>query len=309
MEPFLVLRGDTIDQEPERIAGKESEQFKKAKEWRQKVRDRLEDEGEWELAEKIGKCGDPITLHCTGCGHIHSAERRCSLKWCPVCQRKRATQRALRYERAAAEMAWPMHITLTRRNVSDIDATDIKSLQKALKKLRRQAIWKHNVVGGIASLELTNTGKGWHPHLHILADCEWLAVETPRPKRYHSRATKKHLFQQAAAELERAWSACIGQLVSSVKVRRCDGATAVREVLKYAVKGSDLADSPDLIGPAIRAISESRLCTPFGSLYGKKLLTAAEKKPPCACPSCHQYGTWMPDSIVQAIVISTRRGR
>lgn len=275
--------------------------------WRARVLERLEEEGEDEFARKLGNCGEPIKLHCTSCGHIHSAERRCSLKWCPVCQRKRAAQRSLRYERGAVEMQWPMHVTLTRSNVSDLDRTDISSLKKAFKQLRRQAIWKHNVKGGLVSLELTNTGKGWHPHLHVLADCEWLAIDTPRPKKYHSRATKKLLFQQAAEELQQAWSACIGQLISSVKIRRCDGATAVREVLKYSVKGSDLADSPDPIGPAIRAITDGRLCTPFGSMYGKRLITAAEAKPPCPCPSCTKTGTWMIDAAVQALVYSVRK--
>jgi len=282
-----------------------SESHDQARRFRAKVLSRLELEEEDELAEKLRKCGELTVIICTGCGGKHEAEKRCSLKWCPVCQRKRATQRSLRYEKAAAAMKWPMHITLTRANLATISQADVHALKKAFKALRRQVLWKTNVLGGIVSVELTNTGKGWHPHMHILADCEWLAVETPKPQRWHSRERKKQLCKSASQELERAWSTCIDQLVSSIKVRRCDGITAVREVLKYAVKGSDLADSPEAIGPAIRAISAGRLCTPFGSLYGLDLKDA--KKPPLKC-QCGE-ASWMLESVVEHLRTTRPRKR
>jgi hypothetical protein len=202
-----------------------------------------------------------------------------------------------------------MHITLTRENLDTISANDIAALRASMKQLRRRDIWRKNVVGGITSIELTNTGKGWHPHIHVLADCEWLAIDTPSPKKWHSRAQKKQLYKRANTELHDVWCECIGQVMASINVRRCDGATAVREVLKYAVKGSDLADSEDAIGPAIRAVSAGRLCTPFGSLYGKRLVTAAESKPPLPCPKCNAKGSWMPEFVVDGIFRSNRRQR
>jgi hypothetical protein len=307
-EPYLVLRNpeETGERSTDAIY---SRQFLMARKYRARILQRLEEEEEDDLANKLRKCGDEVRIHCTGCGHVHTAERRCSLKWCPVCQRKRATQRALRYERAATEMQWPMHVTLTRANVDAIGAGDIAALRAAFKQLRRREIWRKNVVGGITSIELTNTGKGWHPHVHVLADCEWLAIDTPSPKKWHSRAHKKQLYKRAQQELHAEWCSCIGQMLSSIAVRRCDGVTAVREVLKYAVKGSDLADSPDAIGPAIRAISAGRLCTPFGSLYGKRLVSAAEKKPPLPCPKCTAVGAWMPEFVVDGIFRASRRTR
>jgi hypothetical protein len=186
-----------------------------------------------------------------------------------------------------------MHVTLTIANTATISAADVHRLKRAFKALRRQVIWSKNVRGGIVSIELTNTGKGWHPHLHALIDCEWLATNTPKPQRWQSRERKKQLCKLASIELERAWSSCVDQLLSSIKVRRCDGAVAVREVLKYAVTGSDLADSPDAIGPAIRAISAGRLCTPFGSLYRLNLKDAP--RAPFTCVECGE-SAWVHES-------------
>jgi hypothetical protein len=202
-------------------------------------------------------------------------------------------------------MQWPLHITLTRANVGDVKKADVTALKKAFKRLRRQKIWKP-VRGGIVSIELTNKGKGWHPHMHILADCRWLGGETPEPQRWHSRSRKAELCRQSSEELQQAWSACIGQLLSSIKVRRCDGETAVREVLKYAVKGSDLVDSPDPVGDAIRAISGGRLSTPFGTMFGLKAELRPQKKP-FACPTCNEVGTMIPEDVEEKIRAGCRR--
>lgn len=214
--------------------------------------------------------------------------------------------------RAAELCQWPMFVTLTRANLGELHSADIRDLRRAFGKFRRLKFWAANVKGGVACIEITNTGKGWHPHLHCLLDCEWLAIDTPRPKKYHSRDAKKKLCQRAAAELERTWSKCIGQLVSSVKVKRTSGPDIIQEVCKYAVKGSDLVDSPDPIGPAIWAMKSTRLVTSFGSFFGKNLVTAEEKKPPLPCPSCAAKNSWVTDAEVQAYsrqAFDARRGK
>lgn len=279
---------------------------------RAKVLARLEEEGEDTLAAALQRCGEQFLLHCCNCGFQHVAEKRCSQKWCPVCVRKIATQRSLKYSRAAALCKWPMFLTLTRANIGELNAHDIRDLRRRFGKFRRQVFWSKNVTGGVACIEITNTGRGWHPHLHCLLDCRWLAIETPEPKPYYSRAIKAERFKRAAAELERNWSACLGQLVSSVKVKRTSGADIIKEVCKYAVKGSDLVDSPDPIGPAIWAMKSTRLVTSFGSFYGKQLVTAEEKKPPLACPSCDGKNVWVTDAEVQAYsrqAFDSRRGK
>lgn len=300
-------RRNNLDGSGDNRQEKRSAAFLKSRELRRDLAARLVAEKEDDLAAKLGRCGQPVTFICTNCSHLHRAETACHLKWCPVCARSRAAQRVHRYQRAAELMKWPMHITLTRANLGTIGRDDILALKRAFKKLRRQAIWKHNVKGGIVSIELTNTGRGWHPHMHILADVEWLAIKTPRPRRWHSRTRKAELCRQASQELMEAWSACIGQMLSSIKVRRCDGETAVREVLKYAVKGSDLVESLDPIGDAIRAISGGRLSTPFGTLYGLRAELKEPKRPGFPCPGCDLRGTMMPEAVEEKVRSACRR--
>lgn len=278
----------------------QSAAFEHARTLRAKVLARLVDEDEDELANSLAKCGEQFLLHCTNCGHQHVAEKRCSQKWCPVCVRKISTQRSLKYSRAAEQCQWPLFLTLTRANIGDLSVQDIRDLRRRFGKFRRQIFWAANVKGGVACMEITNTGRGWHPHLHCLLDCRWLAIKTPEPKPYYSRAVKAERFKRAAAELESNWSKCLGQLVSSVKVKRTSGPDIVKEVCKYAVKGSDLVESPDPIGPAIWAMKSTRLVTTFGSFYGKALVSAEEKKPPLPCPHCKQKNTWATDQEVQA---------
>lgn len=289
-----------------------SPSFDAAKVMRGKILTRLQDENEDQLAEWLAKCGEPFLLHCSSCGFQHIAEKRCGRKWCPVCVRKIATQRSLKYERAAALCAWPLFVTLTRANLGTLAREDIADLMKRFTKFRRQVFWKNNVKGGVACCEITNTGKGWHPHLHALIDCKWLAIETPYPHTSLSRDRKKKLFQRAAAELERNWSKCLGQLVSSVKVKRASDAEIAKEVCKYSVKGSDLVDSPDPIGPAIWAITGTRLVRPFGSFFGKALLLPEEKKLPLPCPACAAKNSWVTDEQVKAYsrqAFDSRRGK
>lgn len=279
---------------------------------REKLQARLMDEAEYDLASSLARCGEQFLLHCSNCGHQHAAEKRCSQKWCPVCVRKIATQRSLKYSRAAELCKWPLFLTLTRANLGTLAVADIRDFRRRFGKFRRQVFWAKNVTGGVACMEITNTGKGWHPHLHCLLDCRWLAIETPEPRPYYSRSVKADRFKRAAAELERNWSACLGQLVSSVHVKRTNGADIVREVCKYAVKGSDLIESPDPIGPAIWAMKSTRLVTSFGSFYGKNLVTAEEKKPPLPCPACAAKNAWVTDDQLKAFsrqAFDGRRGK
>lgn len=282
---------------PERLEW--SAQYESAKACRARILTRLQDEDQHELAASLAKCGEQLLLHCSHCGHQHVSERRCGQKWCPVCVRKIAALRSLKYERAAATCQWPLFLTLTRTNIGDLSPTNIRELRRAFGRFRRQLFWSKNVTGGVACIEITNIGRGWHPHLHCLLDCRWLSIDTPEPKACYSRAMKKNLCQRAAEELQQNWSKQIGQLMSNVHIKRTTGAEIVKEVCKYAVKGSDLVDSPDPIGPAIWAMKSTRLVTTFGSFYGKRLVTAEEKKRVIPCPSCQHKGTWVTDEQLQ----------
>lgn len=281
-----------------RKLGERSESWEKARELRERLLARLDQEGADDLTANFRKCGETFGLTCMSCGEIHDCERRCSKKWCPMCVRKLATKRAEKFRAAVAAMKWPLFVTLTMKNVDDLSFDAVRKLRRAFGKLRQRKLWKAHVLGGAASIEVTNIGNGWHPHLHAILDCEWLAWKTPKPKASDSRDRKMKLCEKAGAELERVWSKCLGQASSSVAVKRTCGEDVVQEVMKYSVKGSDLVDSPDNVAPLIRCLEATRLVTTFGSLFGKKLLRADDsERPPLMC-KCGASGMFLPEELV-----------
>jgi hypothetical protein len=131
-------------------------------------------------------------------------------------------------------------------------------------------LWKSRTQGGVASVEVTNIGNGWHPHLHAVIDCQWLAWKTPMPYPSMPRAKKKILYQQAGAELSASWAKLLGQATASVKVKRASRSTIAKEVMKYTVKNEDLVMCEGSAGDLIRALEGTRLVTTFGILHGQK---------------------------------------
>lgn len=294
-------RGEKSGESTQRKLGDRSESHETAKRLRNQLLKRLEEEEADDLTEGLRKCGHPFELTCTSCGELHTAERRCSKKWCPVCIRRIATKRSLKFKAAVAAMKWPLFLTLTMQNVEDLTFDAVRKLRRAFGKLRGRKLWKAHVVGGAASIEVTNIGNGWHPHLHAILDCEWLAWKTAKPKATDSRDRKKKLCQKAAQELERVWSKCLGQPSSSVKVKRTNDLDVVQEVLKYSVKGSDLVESPEPIAPIIRCLEATRLVTTFGTLFGKKLAKPEDaERPPLMC-KCGASGCFLPAEVIERL--------
>ena len=134
------------------------------------------------------------------------------------------------------------------RNFERLDKKAVQTFKECWNKLRRRAFardWK----GGFYSLEVTNEGSGWHLHLHALIDCRFIPADV--------------LAQQ--------WASIIGQDFAIVKVKDCRREDYIREVTKYAVKGSELAAwTPQQIADFVTAFDGVRTFGVFGSLYGKQ---------------------------------------
>lgn len=135
--------------------------------------------------------------------------------------------------------------------------------------MRHRALWKKRVKGGVATVEITNIGNGWHPHMHAVIDCSWLADVTPPWRPAEGRESLLRKCKAAAIEVEVAWSKCLGQPTSSIKIKRAHRDTIAKEVLKYTIKTSDLLASVEPIGDMIRALEKCRLMTTFGSAHGQ----------------------------------------
>jgi hypothetical protein len=280
---------------------------------------RLEKEGEQELADTLWRCRDTVQLRCLDCGTTRQVWQGCRQKWCPVCVRRLATARVAKFRVAVEAMEWPLFCTFTVPHTVDSDAGDLRLLRRGFGRLRHTKLWKKNVIGGVAGIEVTNQGGGWHPHLHTVIDCRWLAWKTPRPQRGETKRQVREKCLAASDELGLAWARALR--VRSLdpawcgvifKVKRCDPHTIGPEVLKYSVKGSDLANARENPGDLIRLLKATRLVTSFGSLFGDRRLRGKEKLPACPCGKCG--GTsWMTqyeeDAHMRDHARTHRRGR
>jgi hypothetical protein len=293
------------------------EAFRAAEENRSLMLMRLFDEadagmrGAMTFARKLEKCGEEVPLNCIGCGERRIGRTRCDQRWCPVCQRALATRTAMRYEQISEACQWPLVLTLTHKH-SAISTLGPKELRRAFTKLRRLRWWKARVKGGVAAFELTDSGNGWHTHIHALIDCQWLAVSTGAPAVGESAEKIRARAKRSAKEVAEQWSLCVGR-VGGVHVRRARGGRAnlvevVREVLKYAVKGSDLASLPTPLSPVIQAMAGSRLVVSWGSFYRHAACKRSKPAPAmCKC-GCND---WVLEKQIDAVIAraNPRRGR
>jgi len=272
---------------------------------------RLDDEGGASEADVLRRCGEEVGLVCTCCGAEKMAIQHCDRRYCPMCAPALSAERVSKTRRAVEAMRWPLAVTLTIKNVPRLSRSVFGGLLKSFRKLRQRVLWRSCVVGGFVACEVTNRGKGWHPHLHILADCEWLAIHARPPRRADSAEARAAAFRASASELERDWSAIVGQDQSSVRVRRKagrDGAVSAQmEAMKYSVKPDALLAGEGSALEVIQAIKGVRLFSGFGSCYGLKL---DEKKPPARpCAICGEVAPVLPARLVESLLSRSREDR
>ncbi len=257
---------------------------------------RLEREDRFDLSAKLRRCGIAAPLVCLDCGFVHITETRCKNKWCPSCQRGLAEAKASRLRFAVSRMKWPIFLTLTQGNTMTIEGEDVREFRRAFGRLRQMKFWKVKVRGGVASMEVTNIGNGWHLHLHAVIDCDWLSILSEPPRKWHTAKEKAWKILVAKSELQEAWRQALKAGYDPVcHVKRAEG-NICQEVLKYVVKGDALVEMSDDISPLIDAISSTRLVTTFGTCYGLTKALEAEE-PPVAflCPNGHS--AWMPEGM------------
>lgn len=280
--------------------------YSEAEKLRQILHDRLYDEGAITLANKIAKCGEEVPLNCTGCGRRRVGRTRCDQRWCPVCQRALAARTSLRYAAIAQECQWPLVCTFTTTHTKDSFLSP-KEIRRAFTKLRRLRWWKAAVKGGVAAFELTDTGKGWHTHVHALLDCRWLSVRETPPAAHATAEAKRAKAKRSLREVSQQWTLCTGRK-ATVHARRGRGGSAqigsiAQEVLKYAVKGSDLVAMKGPVAPVIRSMAGSRLVVSWGNFYRHEAV-----KRPKPAPAMCQCGCsdWMLERQVDALVRTLR---
>lgn len=250
--------------------------------WQQSILAKLRSLGKVSLAGKMAECHTIKTVKvCTSCRKHSTFYNRCEKFFCPVCAPRLARERKESIEWWTRQVSQPKHLVLTVRNTLDLTKPYVLFIKEALAKLRRNKVMS-SVKGGFYSMEVTNEGRGWHLHFHLLIDTPWLCMP----------------------ELSQVWGKLVGQDYAIVKIKDCRGSEYLKEVTKYAVKGNDLAKlSAESIAEFIEAFSGVRFFGVFGSLYGKRtewrawIESLQEIKPVCEC-GCNTWRLLSPEQAL-----------
>ena len=246
---------------------------------RDSIVEKLHLAGSHEIARKLAECHTQQTVQqCTGCTRIVRFWNRCDLVICPICQPR------LSYERKKAVSWWckevhqPKHVVLTCRNSEKITRTRIENFKRAIRRLRRRKIargWR----GGFGCLEITNEGRGWHLHCHLLIDADWID----------------------AKGLAIVFGELVGQDFAIVHVSDARKGEYLHQVSKYVVKGNQMSKwCPEDVAAFVTALQGTRTFFTFGGLYKREaafrevLAQLAANRRQCQC-GCQKFKYFSPD--------------
>lgn len=237
---------------------------------------KLREAGRLEEAEKLEDCHSRIIYaQCDNCGRVNLFRNRCDNFYCPECQPKLTKRRHAGINWWVSQVKQPKHVVLTLRNTANLNRGHVLELKKWFTRLRHRKFCS-NWLGGFYGIEVTNESEGWHLHLHALVEARWID----------------------AGRLAQVWNSVTGGFGKIVSVKDCRGESYLKEVSKYAAKGSDLAKwSGEKICEFLDAFTGLRTFGVFGNLYGKRtefsewLKSIRDLKPKCdcGCADLHYY--------------------
>ena len=217
-------------------------------------------------AASLASCGNYLHFReyfTVGKVRLHNATFCKQHLVCPLCAIRRGAK-ALGAYLARWEVLQEQHpelrpylITLTVKNGDDLEERQAH-LTRSLKRLtdrrrffnagKRGSPWTElcKAQGAVYTLELTNKGKGWHPHCHMIA----LAASQP-----------------SQSDLSAEWHRITGDsMIVDVRPITGDPSEGFMEVFKYAVKFSDLTLEDNW--HAAQVLKGKRLLNSFGLFRG-----------------------------------------
>lgn len=199
-----------------------------------------------EQADKVDRCGrDEACVKCAECGRVRFFAPTCNWRFCPRCGRKIAAERAAQVRLWAAQLRQPKHVVVTVRNTHAITRHYVRAFSKCLTLLRRTR-WPHPWQAGTWTIEVTNEGRGFHVHAHLLVETRFIP----------------------AAQLARRWAGLVGQEFAIVKVTDARAEDYAREVAKYVVKPEQVTQwPPHEIRAVVTSFNGTRVFGVFGSLF------------------------------------------
>lgn len=223
---------------------------------RQRIRKGLEQAG----------VGEGRLIRWDECGRFSTVERslttegrfrincsRCHDRFCPACGSERSRTIANNVVNVLRNKPHRF-ITLTVRHTTESLEELMTKLEESFKKVRRSRTWRTSVNGGAAFVEIKKVN-GWHPHLHVIVQGNWMDHK----------------------ELSKAWLKATGDS-SIVDIRFVkDSLKTAHYVAKYASKPLDQSVilNPKNLTEAITTLRGRKLITTFGT-WKKEKLTAHE---------------------------------
>jgi len=197
---------------------------------------------------------------------------------CPFCAARRGSKTVERYldrlaviaqERPRARLAL---LTLTVKNGPDLVErhAHLERSWKKLQQRRRDALSKGwgrtelaKVSGALFSYEVTNKGKGWHPHIHVIVLLDDWLDQGKLSREWHKITGDSFIvdIRRIGKRLD-ALVDPTGSIVPEV-------VDAFTEVSKYALKFSDLSFANNL--HAFEVLRGKRLQGAFGAFWGVKV--------------------------------------
>lgn len=188
---------------------------------------------------------------------------------CPLCAIRRGAKQVKAYLERLEQLLIdnpslkPYMLTLTVKNGSDLNERFehlTKSVKKLLKRRRDAKDGKTTseflkACGGVFSYELTQSEKGWHPHVHMVVLCHpdnLISFDFKNPKN---------------SALSKEWLLVTGDsFVVDFRPISDDPSLGFIEVFKYALKFSDLSPQENLT--AYLTLKARRLTGSFGLFWG-----------------------------------------
>lgn len=170
---------------------------------------------------------------------------KCKDRFCVPCSADRSAKLSRRLRERIGDMAVSF-VTLTLADNDKPLSGLLDKLIRSFRRLRSTDLWRRDVRGGVAFIELKwNADKHrWHPHIHIIMDAD-------------------HIPQTWLSE---RWLA-ITQTSFRVDIRRArDNEHAIRYITKYGAKPlhDSFVEDSDRLLEAIETLKGRHLCTVFG---------------------------------------------
>lgn len=183
----------------------------------------------------------------------------CHHRFCLPCANERSRSIAMNVQEHLGRKR-ARFLTLTLRSTTESLGELLTKLSTCFSRLRRRAIWKKRVTGGVAFIEIkwSATRERWNVHLHAVVQGKYIEVGL----------------------LSQAWKHITSDsLIVDIRAIK-DNRTVTRYVTKYACKPlhySVLHDN-DKLREAILALKGRRLAITFGDWRGVLLTTKPDEE-------------------------------